>query len=140
MTDPVVTPLKGTVLQLTVTSTLTTIGQIESISQMYSVSQQPIDTTGLDSSWKTFIGSIPDAGELQFVLNWNPSNTVHGNVWSAAQSATPVAWQITCADAGAATLGFSGVMTQFQPQGGNVEGIVKVNCTLKITGAVTITP
>lgn len=139
MADPVVTPGKGTVVQLTVVSTLTTIPQIENLT-IPGLSQATIDTTGLDNSWKTCIGSIPEGGELSFTLNWNPGNTVHGNVFTASQSATPVAWSIACADAGAAAITFSGVMTKFQPQSVNAEGIVKVDCTLKVSGAITITP
>ena len=76
MTDPNVTPGKGTTLKLTVSSTPTLIGQITNI-QPPKVSQVAIDTTDLDATWKTCIGSVLDGGEVSFTLNWDASNAVH---------------------------------------------------------------
>lgn len=138
MTTPNVTPGKGTTLKITISATPTLIGQIQSITP-FNASSEPIETTDLDQSWKTYIGSIKDGGSLTFVLNWDADASVHGTLWSKYTGQAVETFLVTFTNTGASTAGFDGVITGFQVGSAAVNNIVTATLTVKISGAVTVT-
>lgn len=138
MTTPAVTPGKGVTLAVTVGTATVTIGQIASLTAP-GVTQQVIDTTDLDQTWDTVIGSINRSTEMSGVLNWDASHTSHDDVWTCATSSTVRPYLVTFPNSGNSTQGFDGVMTKFEPTEATPEGIVKVNFSVKPSGPISLT-
>lgn len=138
MTTPAITPGKGVTLAVTNGTATVTIGQIASLTAP-GVSQQMIDTTDLDQTWDSGVGSLLRSTEMSGVLNWDAAHTSHDDVWAVAQSTAVHAYLVTFANSGNSTLGFDGIMTKFEPTEATPEGIVKVNFSVKPSGAVTLT-
>lgn len=134
-----ITPGKGATLKVSITGTPTTIGQITSITAP-NMTNPTVDTTDLDDTWRSFRSTILDGGELTFVVNWDTADTQHAALWSKFTGGAAETWLITYADTGATTVGFDGPITGFQPSAATVEGIVTVTLTIKVSGAITITP
>lgn len=129
----------GTTLKVTITGTPTAIGQIESITPI-DVKCPTVDTTDLDATWRTFVSTVLDGGELQFVINWDTANTSHAALWSKLTGRANETWLVTYADTGATTIGFDGPVTSFSVGSSQVDNIVKVTLTVKVSGTITLTP
>lgn len=138
MTTPAITPGKGVTLAVTNGTATVTIGQIASLTAP-GISQQFIDTTDLDQTSDTGVGSLIRSTEMSGVLHWDAANTTHDDVWTVAQSTAVHAYLVTFANSGNSTLGFDGIMTKFEPTEATPEGIVKVNFSVKPSGPVTLT-
>lgn len=134
-----ITPGKGATLKVTISGTPTTIGQIVSITAPQ-ISNPTVDTTDLDDTWRTFQSTILDGGELTFVINWDTADTQHAALWTKLTGGASEVWLVTYADTGATTVGFSGPITSFQPSAAVVDGIVTATLTIKVSGAITLTP
>lgn len=138
MTTPVVTPGKGTTLKVSVSGTPTLIGQIQSITP-FTATGEAVETTDLDQTWKSYIGSILDGGTLTFVLNWDADNSMHGTVWTKFTGQAVESFTVTFVNAGASTAAFSGVITGFNIGAAQTNNIVQATITVKVTGAITVT-
>lgn len=99
-----------------------------------------IDTTVLSDTWRTFIASIPDGGEMTLTLNYDASTTVHGTLTTNFAAGTSSAWIITFADTNTATVAFNGPITAFAWGEAAVDNLITATVTVKVTGSVTITP
>lgn len=133
------TPGKGTVLQITITATPTTIAQGVSITPPQR-SNPPIDTTILTDSARTFIGSVIDNGEVSFSGNYDGSAVTHTKLETDFAAGTIAAWTLILADAAACTMTFSGIITSLSYGAATIDGLVTINITIKVTGSLTITP
>lgn len=136
---PTVTKGLGTTLKVSITGTPTLIGQIESITPC-NVTTQTVDTSDLDATWKTYVATILDGGELTFVINWNTADTQHAALWTKVTGRANETWLVTYDDSGDSTIGFDGPITSFNVGPSEKENIVKVTLTIKVSGAVTLTP
>ena len=129
------TPGKGTTLSVGGTN----ITQLVNVTAPQ-MENPEIDTTVLSDTWRNFIASIPDGGELTFTVNYDASTAVHGTLTTNFAAGTSSAWVVTFADTGAATVGFSGPITGFSWGEAAVDNLVTAQVTVKVTGAITITP
>jgi len=116
--------------------TFTDVADVTNI-DVLDVDVDKIDMTshGSTGGWREFEAGLKDAGELSMDLNYDPS--VHGTLFSAI--GVTKNWKIVLTDSGAATVTFAGFISGFKaaaPYDDKLSGTF----TLKVTGAVTITP
>jgi predicted secreted protein len=108
------------------------IGDVLSISPV-TVSVATIDSTDLDSTWRTFIGGIKDGGECTFEIAYDPSGTDHQaletDIDGAAKSVS-IAWSDST------TCTFSAIITSWSPTAA-IDDKLTCSVGMKITGAVT---
>ncbi len=116
--------------------TFTAVADITSI-DVLDVSVDNIDMTthGSTGGWREFEASLKDGGEISADINYDPS--IHGTLWSAL--GTEKNWQITLTDSGAATVTFAAFINGFKATA-PYDDKLGATITLKVTGAVTITP
>ena len=108
------------------------IGDVISISPV-SVSVATIDSSDLDSTWRTFIGGLKDGGDCSFEIAYDPSDASHIALEvdiDGAPKAVSIAWSDST------TCSFSGIITSFAPSAALDD---KLTCSvgMKISGAVT---
>lgn len=108
------------------------IGDVVSISAV-SVSVTTIDSTDLDSSWRTFIGGLKDGGDCTFDIAYDPSDASHIALEvdiDGAEKDVSIAWSDST------TCTFNAIITSFAPSAALDD---KLTCSvgMKITGAVT---
>lgn len=132
---------EGTLLKVEISSTLTTVAQLVSMEysgvEVVSVPTTVINTTGAKSFRP---GTIPDSGELTFTLFYDPADTVHANILTNTKAPAVRNWSVTYTDTGGAVDTFAGFVTKFAPNGFEQESNVGASVTIKITGAITLTP
>lgn len=116
--------------------TFTNVADVTSI-DVLDIDVDNIDATSHDSTgqWREFVASLKDAGELSLDLNYDPS--AHGTLFSAI--GVEKNWQITLTDSGAAVVTFAAFINGFSAQA-PYDDKLSATVTLKVTGAVTITP
>lgn len=102
------------------------------------VTNPPIDITVLDSTWRAFIGSIPDGGTVAMSLIWDPANEDHERLAGLVTATTPEEYRIVFSTT-TKTVFFSAIVTDFQPQEIVVDNVVRANASFKVSGAVTYT-
>jgi|TARA_R100000084_G_scaffold74788_3_gene33660 predicted secreted protein len=108
------------------------IGDVLSISAV-SVSVATIDSTDLDSTWRTFIGGIKDGGECSFEIAYDPSGADHQALETdidGAVKAVSIAWSDST------TCTFNAIITSFSPTA-SLDDKLTCSIGMKITGAVT---
>lgn len=120
-------------------SSYSTIAQCTNIKPP-GLANEPVETTHLTSTWKTRIATIPDGGETTFTVEYDPADTGHQDIADNLAAGTEATWLITLADAGAAQITFAGLVTKFEPQDHQVDNVSMWDCTVQVTGPVTITP
>jgi predicted secreted protein len=133
------TPGKGTKLQLSISSTLTDIAQVVSLTPP-SMEMGTTETTHLLSTWREYISNLPDGGSIDFTIEYDPSHASHAALWTAFQGGAAESWKVLFTDTGAAAVTFDGILTNFAWDEVAVDGVVTASITVKITGAITITP
>lgn len=130
----------GTVLQITITSTLTTVPSVTNLA--FSGGERgDINVTAISDEDEVFIGGRRAAQELTFDIYEDPSNAVHQAILAnyAAASATAVVWNLIDGDTGAATHAFSGYVKTYARKR-DVDGAGMANVAVKLTTAITTTP
>lgn len=117
-------------------STYVDVAEVTSISVL-DVSVDSIDVSSHDSAsqWREFVSGMKDAGELSMEINYDPS--LHGAIWSAL--GTQRNHRITLTDAGAATVAFAGFISGISADA-PYDDKLSATVSIKVTGAVTITP
>jgi hypothetical protein len=146
-TTPKYVPANGTTLSITPSGgTLTAIGQVVSITPA-SPEREEIDVSNLGSTWAETLLSIPDAGTLEFTIEWDSTNAGHADLWTNF-IADPITgakalWTVTFNDK-VATAGtivtFSGQVKSFPWDELENKKVATVKLSVRITGAITITP
>ena len=106
------------------------------------MARDSIEVTGYSSTsgYREFIAGWRDGGEVSLTANWLPTNATHDDDTGLLEQ-----WddddlhnyRIVLPDT-LATIAFSGFLTAFEPELPRDEQ-GKLNCTIKISGAVTIT-
>jgi hypothetical protein len=88
-------------------------------------------------------GKIPDNGELQFRVQYDPNDTTHQALLTALYAGTTKNWKLKYPDGMAtpANSMFAGFLTAFEPDNFSAtdENNVEADVTIQITGAVTRT-
>lgn len=136
---------KGTVLQAKDATAGTLPNTYTSITQAKSVTPPPmefgvVETTHLLSTARERIVTIIDPGKMSFMLEFDPANAVHIQLYSAFNAATSVDWKITLADPGVCDVTFSGFITKFGLEQIQVDSVVTIPVEVQVTGSVTYTP
>lgn len=108
------------------------IGDVLSIAAA-TVTVATIDSTDLDSTWRTFIGGLKDGGDCTFEIAYDPSGADHQaletDIDGAAKSVS-IAWSDST------TMSFSAIITSFSPSAA-IDDKLTCSVGMKITGAVT---
>ena len=108
------------------------IGDVISISPV-SVSVTTIDSSDLDSTWRTFIGGLKDGGDCSFEIAYDPSDASHIALEAdidGASKAVSISWS------DATTCTFSAIITSFSPSA-SLDDKLTCSIGMTITGAVT---
>lgn len=108
------------------------IGNLISVTPA-SVSVATIDSTDMDSTWRTFIGGLKDGGECGFEIAYDPSDASHTALETdidGASKTVSIAWS------DATTCTFSAIITSFSPSAA-IDDKLTASVGMKITGAVT---
>jgi hypothetical protein len=132
---------QGTVLKATISSTLTAIFQLLEIDGP-SVEIGAKETTNLTSTAKTYRAQLPDAGELNFSVQYDPADTTSHQFLQTAVMTWPqvaVAWTLNFNTVVAHNWGFSAFVTKFKPKGMNEDDNLEADLSLKVSGAITFT-
>ena|SRR5487761_1768306 len=143
-----VAPALGTTIAITPKAgVLTALGSVVKIKPP-NAKKESIDTTDLSSAWMEALLSIPDGGECEFTILWDSTNAGHQAVWANFTDVSPVdamgaLWTITFNDKGltsATIVTFNGAVSAFPWDELDIKKAVTVPVTIKITGAITVTP
>lgn len=132
-------PGKGTVLKLTITATPTDIAQVVGITPPQ-MTVGTSETTHLGSSWREYISTLPDGGEVSLTIEYDSAAATHAALWTAFTGGAAEAWSVVFNDTGDTAIAFSGILTGFAWDEVTVDNVVTASLTIQITGAVTVTP
>ena len=111
---------------------VTDIADVTSISAI-SLSLATLDTSNLDSTWRTFIGGIKDGGECTFEINYDPASTTHLAI-EAAIDGTPKDIKITFSDG--KLMEFKAVITSYSVTAA-MDAVVSASLGMKISAGIT---
>lgn len=117
----------------------TAIAQLVSVTPP-SMENPTADVTHLGSTWREFVATIPDGGEISLNIEYDSAQATHATLASNFAAGTSGTWVVTLADSGGTTIGFAGPITNFEWDEIVVDDVVRASVTVKISGAVTITP
>lgn len=130
---------QGTNLAVKIAAAFTTIPGVEGLSGPTGTKQQ-IEVTALNDTAAKFVAGLPDYGDVTFTLYWDPADTTHQKLLTSYQTANSTDdFKITCSDAGAAEVAFTGQVTGWK-WNLNKGAAASVEVTVKVSGNVTVTP
>ncbi len=120
-----------------VAATFTDVAEVTSI-DVLDIDVETIDVSSHDSAngWREFVAGLKDAGELSMEVNYDPA--LHGTIFAELGEAAK-GHRITLPGTGGATVEFQALVTGFSAQA-PFDDKLAASITLKVTGAVTITP
>tara|TARA_R110000744_G_scaffold66072_9_gene135099 strand:- start:1314 stop:1709 length:396 start_codon:yes stop_codon:yes gene_type:complete len=110
----------------------TALADVTSISPM-SLSLATLDTSNLDSTWRTFIGGIKDGGECTFEINYDPASTSHLTIENAIDG-TPKNIKVVYSDTKETE--FTAIITSFSITAA-MDSVVTASLGMKISAAIT---
>lgn len=112
---------------------LNNIAELTEIGGM-DISQDTIETSTLDSNWRSFIGGMKDAGEVSLSGFFNPSDT-NGQkaLYDSLVGGTVLSYSIIFPASLGGQWDFSAVVTKFTT-GAAMEDAVSFEATLKVSG------
>ena len=133
---------QGTLLQISISSTYTTLGQrvsLEGVDPELKIR----DVTNLDSLSTKKRPGIPDLGKMSGKLYYDPNDATHIYVRARVTSppAVPDLWKMIYPDGSSAPANdaFSGYVTKFKPTGIEVNGTLEADFEIDVTDNLTIT-
>lgn len=107
------------------------------------ISIDPIETTLLASTIKTYIAGIPDPGEITLTVYNVPGDAGVAALKGLANTGTTCSWQVQYPDGSSPTTGttetFSGFVMNFGAKGFTVNDTPTAEVTIKISGLITTT-
>jgi hypothetical protein len=103
---------KATTLKLTITGTPTLIPYITKL-KTPAYKNETMDITNLDSTVVERDDTLPDPGELTGELNYDSANAVHQALQTLAASGGDGVYTVTLPNN--ATIGFTGIITNWEP-------------------------
>lgn len=95
-----------------------------------------IDVSSLDSLSREKRMGLGDEGQLQFTINYVPTDAQHAALRAARASREQTNFRLIFTDAGATQWDFAAFVTGFSVSGG-VDAVVEAQVTLEITGTIT---
>lgn len=132
------TPQQGTLLQVSISSTYTTIAQRTQV-EAPEQTREDIKTTDLDSTDHTYIpGYVSENGEVKLKCWYDPAANTHDYLRTSRNSRTTEDWKLIFADSGAGTDSFSGYVKSLKKGTADVDsGLMELMVTIKVTGAIS---
>lgn len=123
------------------TEVFTTIAEVKDISgPKLKLNTAEATNHSSTSGWKEFVGTLLEAGELSFKINFIPTATTHSYSTGLIKdmvNRTRRNFQLVFPNIGATTWTFAAFITGFEA-GEPVEGILEADVTLQITGVPTL--
>ena len=98
------------------------------------VTQEAIDVTTHQSTWREYIAGLPDGGEVSFQIKYDPADASHALLRGAASDSAKHQFKVAFQSGNTAT--FDGIVTSFAITAPVDEALV-ADMTVKITGPVT---
>ena len=129
---------KGTLLQVSISSTFTTVAQRIRIVPNERTRNE-IETTDLDDDDATSVAGIRRAGEVELEGYLDPEDATHAYLEASYASGAIEAWKHILANSAASEYAYSGWIMSFQLGEQAIDGTVRFTIKIKITGAVTHT-
>ena len=115
----------------------TAIAQITSIDGP-SGTATVIDTTNLSSTAKEKVMGLHDNGQITFEGQYDPNNTQHALLFTRKEAATLTNFNLVIPSSPTETWAFAGYVLSVNI-GAAVDGIIPLNGTIEISGAITRT-
>lgn len=123
------------------TEVFTTIAEVKDISgPSFSMDTVELTTHSSTGAWKEYLGTLLDAGEVTFDVNFTPTGATHSQSTGLIRdmkNRTLRHFQLVWPDVGATTWSFSAYVTGFEPSA-PVDNLLGASVTLKISGAPTL--
>ena len=110
----------------------TTVANLVSVTP-YNVSVALIDSTDMDSTWRSSIGGLKDGGDCSFEIAYDPASATHQAITTDIDGATH---SIIVTYSNADTCSFSAIVTSFSPSAA-IDDKITASVGMKISGAVT---
>ncbi len=129
---------QGTVLKMTISSTLTAIAQVTEIDGP-GMSTGTKETTNLASTIITRRAQLPDPGTISATIQYDPTDATHtfltttAGSWPQAAVACEIDFPVSTTHKAA----FSAILTKFAPKGMNEEDNLEADIELQVTTAIT---
>lgn len=118
-------------------TTLSVVAQVVSFTPPQ-LTNPPVDITVLGSTWREFLGTIPDGGTVGLSIIWDQGNADHARLATLLAASTPEEYKLIASTTTKVTT-FQALVADFQPQEVVVDNVWRANVNLKVSGAVTIT-
>jgi hypothetical protein len=134
----IVQPAAGTTLSFDPATPLTyvPIANITSISGP-EAEVGSVETTVLTSTARTYRFTLAEPGDLNFELDFDPSDSVTHTKLAALQSTPAIhSWQIAYPTTPVSKATVSGFLTKFTPNAGGIDENLTASVTIKCLGAI----
>lgn len=117
--------------------TFTTVAEVVNISGP-GESLELIDATHMESpsSYREYIPSLLDSGEVTFDMNFLPNDANQSGLRTDLTGRTKRNWQLVFTDSNTTTYSFAGYVTSIEPSA-QIDDKLSASATIKVTGPVT---
>lgn len=123
------------------TEVFTTIAEVRDISgPSLKLDTEEVTSHSSTAGWREYIGTLLDAGEVTFDINFIPTAATHSQTSGLIKdlkNKTLRNFQLVFPNVGATTWAFAAYVTGFEPAE-PVEGVLAASVTLKISGQPTL--
>ena len=127
---------KGTVLQVSINSTFTTIASMVEVNAP-SLTNPEVDITVLTDPWRQFQYTIPDGGSIDFSGIFDHTHATHSRLITSLSTGTVESMKLIGSTT-TNTITFSGLVTAMQIGPYVVDDAARFSGTIKVTSGVTI--
>lgn len=131
----------GTVLQIGDGATPENFTDIAELRDMVgpalSADTEDVTPHGAAGGWEEHIATILRTGEITFMVNYDPTNATHIQLWTDMAARTLRNFQLVFPDIGGTTWSFAALITGFTPTE-PVGGAFTADVTLKLSGQPTL--
>ena len=134
------TPGKGTTISITTSgsTTFVAISQVVTITPP-EMAMGEVEVTHLGDTWRQFLPTILDGGEVTFGIEWDPAAVSHVELLNCFTTGGTRSFRIGHTDTGTALCEFSGFIKAFPAEEITIESVVVRNLVIRTTSAVSIT-
>lgn len=132
------TPGLGSLLKVSISTVFTTVARQVRHSGP-GQTRADIDTTVLTDTTRQFIAGIRNGGEVTMEGYMDYSDSTQVYLDTSFASGTIESWKRIMADSGAAEIAFSGYIKNLEYGSAEIDQLVPISITIKVTGAVTVT-
>jgi hypothetical protein len=134
------TPGKGTTISVTTSGSTTFVA----ISQCVAITPPAmemgeVEVTHLGDTWRQFLPTILDGGEVTVGIEWDPAAASHVELLNNFTTGATRLWRIGFTDTGSALCEFSGFVKAFPAEEITVDNVGVRNIVIRTTSAVSVT-